>query len=149
MFNLIPSGFFQTSSRKIHILAFAFGVLFVLSGCGIIKSAELQAIENSASVLQLTTGREVRRSLRDKDWGFSGPIYPKITIVYESINSHTEKEVYDEIVAILKKNNWEGDEPVTGRDYFAATFQQDGFDISTGVSIDENKNLVIIVMTIY
>jgi len=122
--------------------------LFFLSGC---KSAELQAIEDSASVLQITTGREVRRSTQDKGTALGKPVYPEILIVYEPINNHTRKGVYEEIVAILKKNNWMGSEPITGTgyDYFKATLQQGGFEISTGVSTDEIQNIVTISMAIH
>lgn len=136
----------KNSRKKLYVFLLVCSALLFLSGC---KSAELKALEDSASVIQLTTGQEVRRWARDKDWGFSGPIYPKVTIVYEPLNNYTKEEVYDEIITVLKKNNWEGSEPVTGRDYFDATLQQGGFEISTGVSVDENKNLVIIVMAIY
>ena len=120
--------------------------LFFLSGC---KSVELQAIEDSASVLQITTGREVSRSLQDKGKALGKPVYAKIIIEYEPINNHTRKEVYEEIVAILEKNNWVGSEPITSYEYFEATLQQRGFEISTGVATDENKNLVTIIMAIY
>ena len=118
--------------------------LFFLSGC---KSAELQAIEDSASVLQITTGREVRRSTQDKGTALGKPVYPEIFIVYEPINNHARKEVYEEIVAILKKNNWQGKEPFA--DYFVATLQQGGFEISAKVSIDEIKNIITISMAIH
>jgi hypothetical protein len=111
------------------------------------KSAELQAIEDAASVLQITTGREVRRSTQDKSTALGKPVYPEIFIVYEPINNHTRKEVYEEIVAILKKNNWEGSEPFV--DYFKATLQKGGFEISTKVVIGEIKNIVTIRVTIY
>ena len=120
--------------------------LFLLSGC---KSAELKAMENSASVIQLTTGREVSRSLIEKDWGFTGPIYPQVIIVYEPINRYAKKEVLDEIVTILEKNNWERYEWSTTPDSFGGSLRQDRFEISIGVSIDSNKNHVVIVMTIY
>ena|SRR6266542_1619331 len=118
----------------------------LLSGC---KSTELRAMENSVSIIQLTKGREVLRSLREKDWGFTGPIYPQVIIVYEPINNHTNKEVYDEIVAILKKNNWEGSEPNMGHDYFEAFLHQGDYKISAGVSIDSHKNQIIFITRIY
>ena len=120
--------------------------LFLLSGC---KSAELKAMENSASIIQLTTGREVSRSLIEKDWGFTGSIYPQVIIVYEPINRYAKKEVLDEIVTILEKNNWERYEWSTTPDSFGGSLRQDRFEISIGVSIDSNKNQVVIVMTIY
>ena len=119
-----------------------------LSGC---KSAELQAIEDAATVLQITTGREVNRWIHDKGTALGKPIYPEIFIVYEPINNHTRKEVYEEIVAILKKNNWAGSEPIkgTGYDYFVATLQQGSFEISAKVAVDEIKDIVTISMVIY
>jgi hypothetical protein len=139
--------------RKILLIVFipllASSLLLFLNGCGIIKSAELRALENAASVLQLTTGREVERRIQDKGTALGKPVYAEILIVYEPINHHTRKEIYDEIVAILKKNHWQGNEPLTGHDFFKATLQQSGFEISTDVLIDSDENLVKIYMTIY
>src|SRR6266542_3603376 len=132
---------------------FIFGLVTILSllalflsGC---KSTELRAMENSVSIIQLTKGREVLRSLREKDWGFSGPIYPQVIIVYEPINRYTRKEVLDEIATILEKNNWHKYEWSTTPDSFSGSLRQDRFEISIGVSIDSNKNHVVIDMTIY
>jgi hypothetical protein len=118
--------------------------LFFLSGC---KSTELQAIEDSASVLQITKGREAERYITDKGVTLGKPVDAKILIVYEPINNHARKEVYEEIVAILKKNNWQGKEPFA--DYFVATLQQGGFEISAKVSIDEIKDIITISMAIH
>ena len=147
MFNHDLSSYFQKNNKnKLYILALAFGVLLFLSGC---KSAELKAMEDSASVIQLTTGHEVARSLREKDWGFTGPIYPQVIIVYEPINNYTKKEVYDEIVTILEKNNWERYEWSTTPDSFSGSLRQDQFEISIGVTISLNKNHVVIALIIY
>ncbi len=134
--------------HKIYIVL-TLGVLLFLSGCRIIKSAELRALEDAASILQLTTGQEVRMRIQDKGTALGKPIYAETLIVYEPINHHTKQDVYDEIVAFLKKNNWEGDEPLAGHDFFKATLQQGGFEISTDVLIDSDENLVKIYMTIY
>ena len=83
-------------------IAIAFGVLLFLSGC---QSAELEALGNSVSLIQLQTGREVSRWHQDKDVVFGKPIYAKVRIEYEPINYYTKEDVYDEIVAILIKNN--------------------------------------------
>ena len=145
MFNHGLSSYFQKNNKnKLYILALAFGILLFLSGC---KSAELRAIENSASVLQITMGQEVNRWTQDKGVALGKPVYAKIIIEYEPINNHTRKEVYEEIVTVLKNNNWKGEEPFA--DYFKATLQQGSFKISTGVSIDEKKNIVTIIMTIH
>ncbi len=146
MFKPDLSNYFRKANKMLAIFALALGVLLCLSGC---KSAELKTMENSASILQLTTGREVRRSLIDKQRGFTGPIYPEITIVYEPINNHTKKEVYDEIVAILKKNSWVGSEPLINDDFFKATLQQGNFEITADVVSGLSENLEIIGMTIY
>ena len=106
----------QKKTRFIFGLVTVIFLMLFLSGC---KSAELQAIENSASVLQITTGREVNKWTHDKGVTLGKPVDAKILIVYEPINNHTRKEVYEEIVAILEKNNWVGKEPFA--DYFVAT----------------------------
>jgi hypothetical protein len=141
--------------RKIPLTVFiallASSLLLFLSGCSLIKSAELRALDDATSVLQLTTGQEVSRSLRDKDWGFSGPIYPQIIILYEPSSNHTKKDVYDEIVTILEKNDWRKDRwnTVTVPEHFSGSVQQGQFEISGSVNIDPNRNLVIVIMRIY
>jgi len=150
MFNHGLLNYFQKANHKLYMLASVFGVLLFLNGCGIIKSAELRALEEAASVLQLTTGREVRRSLQDKGTALGKPVYAKIIIVYEPINNHTRKEVYEEIVAILIKNNWEGSElNYIIPDSFSGSLHQGQFNISGGVNIETDRNLVIVIMTIY
>jgi hypothetical protein len=135
----------QRKIRSVFVLMVVISLLLpLLSAC---KSAALQTIEDAASVLQLTKGREVNRWTQDTGKALGKPVYPDILIVYEPVNNHTRKEVYEEIVTILKKNNWQGKEPFA--DYFVATLRQGGFEISTEVSIDENKNIVTIKMTIY
>ena len=84
----------------------ALGILLFLSGC---KSAGLRALENLVSNMQLTTGREVDRYSHDQGYGFiTGQIIsPEIHIVYEPVDNYTKRDVYDEIVTILKKHNWQ------------------------------------------
>jgi hypothetical protein len=99
--------------RKIPLTVFiallVFGILLFLSGCSLIKSAELRALEDAASVLQLTTGQEVSRSVQDKGTALGKPVYAKIYIEYEPINNYTKEDVYHEIIAILERNGWEGE----------------------------------------
>ncbi len=121
-------------------------LLPLLSAC---KSAELQAIEDATSVLQLTKGREVERFLQDGGKAMGKPVYPEILIVYEPLSNYTQEEVYAEIVTILKNNNWVGSEPNTGRRYFEASLQQGKFNISTGVAIDKRNNHATVTMTVY
>jgi hypothetical protein len=136
-------------NKKARIILFiGLTLTLLLSGC---KSAELQALEKAASSIPpLTTGREVRRSLQDKGTALGKPVYAEILIVYEPVNNHTRKDVYEEAVAILKKNNWVGsEESIAGYDYFKATLQQGGFKMSTVVAIDEKRNIVTINMAIH
>lgn len=136
----------QNKTRFIFGLLTVIFLMFLLSKC---KSNELRAIEYAASTLQITTGQELSRSIQDKGTALGKPFYPEILIVYEPINNHTTKDVYEEIVGILIKNNWVGSESNIGRDYFTATLQQSGFEMSTGVSIDEKKNVVTISIVIH
>jgi hypothetical protein len=125
-------------------IALAFGALLFLSGC---QSAELKALESSVSIIQLQTGREVNRLMHDKELGFTRTIYPELIIQYEPINDYTKKDVYDEIVAILEKNNWERSDWNIGRsDFFTASLRQGRFTISASVVIYTDKNLVQITM---
>jgi len=137
-----------SKSRKILLIAFmtllVFCILLFLSGC---KSAELKALENSASIIQLQTGREVSRSFQDKGRGLLGkPVYAQTMIGYEAINHYTKRDVYDEIVTILEKNNWKRDEKNIVPDAFVASLQQGDIKIFATVLIDLDKNLVTIYM---
>jgi hypothetical protein len=123
---------------KFHI-ALAFCFLFLLSGC---KSAELRSLEDSASLIQLTTGREVNRSLQDKGEVFGKPVYAEVDIDYEPIDNHTKREVYEEIVEILNKNQWERDEVNIVPDFFSASLKQDDFKLLISVLIRSSENLV-------
>lgn len=156
MFNHSHSSYFQKANKNRIIftlfkscLALAFGVpFFFLSGC---KSAELRAVENSASILQLKTGREIERYVQDLDPEWMPVVSksrPEVTIRYEPINNYTTKEVFDEIVAILIKNNWKEVEGAKLPGYFRATLQQQGhYDLHADVVIDSNKNIVSIHIT--
>ena len=125
---------------RFYIFAFAFGILFVLSGC---KSAQLKELETLASSIQPTLGQEVGGTSRDRSpavTGF-GPTPARIYIEYEPINNHTKEDLYDEIVTILEENGWEervcdGCSPTS----FGASLPP----ITARVRIQSNENLVSI-----
>jgi hypothetical protein len=127
-------------------IALAFGILFFLSGC---KSAELITLESAASIIQLQTGREVSRSLEDKDVVLGKPVYAKIQIEYEPINPYTKEDVYEEIVAILEENHWERDKDNIVPDAVSGSLQQGDFKILTTVLIQPDKNLVTLYMEVH
>ena len=134
---------YQKKTRFVSGFAIVISLLTLLflSGC----SADLQRIKKSASTLQLKTGREIKRSTHDESWGpFVISIQrPEVFIKYEALNGYTTKEVFDEIVAILKKNNWEEDKGAKLPIYFGATLQQQGYyDLHTSVTINSNGNIV-------
>ena len=147
MFNYELSSYFQkANNNKLYIFALACGLLFFLSGCEI-KSAQLKALENSVSIIQPTTGREVSRSIRDKEAGLTRTIPAQIRIEYEPINNHTKEDLYDEIAAILEKNNWERRESNKGRsDFYSASLPQGRSKIIATVLIRSNENLVSVEM---
>jgi len=91
-------------------------------------------------------GREVSRSLEDKDTVLGKPVYAKIRIQYEPINQYTKEDVFDEIVAILKKNSWEMNAENIVPDAFSASLQQGSLKILTTVLIDPDENLVTVSM---
>jgi hypothetical protein len=126
-------------------------ILFLLSGCRLIKSAELRALEDTASVLQLTTGQEVSRSLQDKGTALGKPVYAKIYIEYEPINNYTKEDVYDEIIAILERNGWEGEESSTLAPEFNAFYRGSLKEVNialfVNVWVSSEKNLVSVRMT--
>ncbi len=142
MFKPDLSNCFRKANKKFAIFALALGVLLCLSGC---KSAELQAVEKSASILQITTGQEVSRALQDKGVALGKPVYAEIIIVYEPINNHTKEDVFEELVAILRKNGWkEEGEGNTVPVYFIASWRQNDFQspLLATVVIRADKNLV-------
>ena len=127
--------------HKIYIVL-AFGVLLLLSGC---QSAELKAMENSTSIIELTTGSEVSRWRQDKGVTLGKPDYPEVRIEYEPVNNYTLEDIYDEIVAILERNNWEREELSIDRSgFYRASLPQDSFSIQATVSIQLDRNIVSI-----
>jgi hypothetical protein len=140
--------FAQRYSYKSYIV-FAFGILLFLSGC---KSAKLQALENSVSTVELTTGREVRRSLTDDGTGLLGkPTYAEVLIVYEPIGNHTKQEVFEEIGIVLKQSNWEdyGNASIdySGKFYYFRTFlQYDGYPVTVWVNTSPAENQVVLIV---
>jgi len=139
----------DTKGRLKTLLVIGLILIISLFFLGGYKSPELKAMENSASVLQLTKGHEVERYITDKHSGFTGPIYPEVLIVYEPINNYTQKEVYVEIMTILENNNWERDKSYIFPDGFKAYLQHGYFKIITNVNIDSRNNHVIVKMIIY
>lgn len=144
MFNHTLSSCFKKANNGLYIFILAFSLLLFLSGCKR-TSAQLQALESSASIIQLRTGREVSRWSQDTEAGFTGPVYAEIRIKYEPINNYTKEEVYNEIVDVLEKNNWERDEwNIDRSDYFSASLQQDHFTLLAIVRIHSDENFVSI-----
>jgi len=130
-----------------YFIIFAFFLPFLLGGCKM-KSDDLKTLESSISIIQLTTGREISRFVEDKSSGFTGPIYAKIRIEYEPTSHYTKEDVYEEIIAILMKNNWERDEwNFEKSDYFSASMQQNNFPLTVIVRVYSEENLVNIRMT--
>lgn len=149
------SSCFQKANKNIitftlskSYIALAFGILLFLSGCGMTKSADLREVENSASIIQLKTGREIERYASDKISGplVVSPTYPKVLIQYEPLNNYTKKEVFDEIVAILTQNNWKVERSAVS-DYFEASLLQGQCRMLTSVLIE--TNIVTVVITCY
>ena len=141
MFNYCLSCYFQKANNRLYLFALAFGVLLFLSGC---KSAELKALENSASIIQLTTGREISRSLKDKAVVLAKQQYAEVTIKYEPINNYTRRDVYDEIVGILEKNNWKRDAVNVVPDFYSGSLTQGYSKLLVSVGINPDKNQVIV-----
>jgi hypothetical protein len=149
MFSHVLSSYLKKiNNTKLYFFTLTFSLLIFLSGCEI-KSAQLKALENSVSIIQPTTGREVDRYTRNAQAGFTGPIYAQIRIDYEPINNHAKEDVYEEIVAILEKNNWEGKECDGCRTTtFIASLPRDDYPTSIHaiVLIRPDENLVSISM---
>ncbi len=137
---------FRKTQHKPTLFILAVFSLFYLGGCGL-KSPQLVALENLVAGLQLTTGREVSRALQDKGVALGKPVHAEIVTEYEPINHHTPKEVFDEIITILEKNNWKGDEWNIVPDYFSLSLKEGDTTILAKVRIDSNKKLVSLRIT--
>ena len=147
MLNHILARYFHEVNIKLYIIVLlAFSLLLFLSGCKM-KSVQLQELENLASYIRLTMGREVSRWSHDKEAGLTGPIYARIRIEYEPINNYTKEEVYNEIVDILKKNDWKGQACIgCSTPSFSASLRQDDYPIpiNARVRVHSGENLVSI-----
>lgn len=117
-------------------------VLILLGGCAT-RSSELNALEASASIIQLTTGREVSRWHQDKGVALGKPIRAEVRIEYEPANNYTKEDVYNEIVTILEKNNWDRERQNIAQSVYY-TLPQDGFSIVAKVRFDSESNIVSI-----
>ena len=135
----------------ISCIVLTFGILLFLSGCKKTESTELKAmLESSAATAQLTTGSEVYRQIQDREIKplLGKPKQPEVRIEYEPINNYTKEDVYDEIVGILEKNNWEMKElSIAQPGYYNASLPQDGFTILAEVLIHSQSNIVSIDLT--
>jgi hypothetical protein len=131
----------------ISYMTLAFGILLFLSGCNA-KSTELKAmLESSVATTQLTTGSEVSRQYQDRQTKplLGKPKQPEVRIEYEPINNYTKEDVYDEIVGILEKNDWEREElSIAQPGYYKASLPQDDFTIVAEVLIHSKSNIVSI-----
>ncbi len=139
---------FQQASSTLYILALGTTLLLFLGGCRT-KSSQLKELEHLAATIQPTTGHEVSRSLQDKGTGFTGPRYAEIYIEFEPNNDDSKEGVYNEIVNILKENNWEGSACDGCRTAsFSASLQQDNYpiEITARVRVHADKDLVSIRM---
>ena len=135
---------FQKNNHNFAIFALTFALLLCLSGCGI-KSSRLRAVEDSAAIIQPTTGHEVYRHTEDRGKTFVRTINANIFIKYEPANDYTTEDVYKEIVAILEENNWkryESNKDQTNN--FRASSRQGSYPLSIRVSISSNQNLVTV-----
>jgi formylglycine-generating enzyme required for sulfatase activity len=123
----------------------AFGVLLCLSGC-IFKSPKLQTLENTIATIQPTKGHEIDRYTRDEGTSLGKPVYAEVLIVYEPNEHYTKKDVLDEIVAILEKNNWKR-EDTHSPGAFIGTLRQDQFIITVTAAIFSKENRVSLSMS--
>jgi len=126
------------SKYKLFI-TLSLGVLLLLSGC---KSIELRALEDSAAILQLSTGSEVSRTVQDAETVLGKPVYAEITIQYQPLEGYTKNDVYSEVTGILEKNSWVSDERADGSDVFSASLPQGNAEILVKVWVHSNENLV-------
>ncbi len=141
----------RTPFKKGYIIAcFVLSLSLFFSGC-VTKSAQLQELERQASVIQPTTGREVRRSIHDTQKVRIGkPTYAEVRIQYEPIDPHTTEDVYQEIVDILKRNGWEEDVRAGGSTLsFYASLQHGDYPIPMRghVFVAPGENLVRLRLT--
>jgi hypothetical protein len=126
----------------ITVIAVVIGVLIYLKVTA--KSAELTAmIENPVTTTPLVTAREVRRWEHDKGQSLGKPLYAEVTVEYEPVNNYTKVDVFNEIIGVLNKNNWQKKELIIAQpDYYKAILPQEDFIIEASVLIHDDRNSV-------
>lgn len=124
-------------------IALASVILIMLSGCNT-RSTELNAmLENPVLATQLTTGREVSRTQRDKGETLGKPIPAQVILEYEPVNNNTKEDVFNEIATIFDRNNWEREkQSIVQTGYFRATLPRDSYSIVADVLIHSERNTV-------
>lgn len=131
----------------IFILLVVIGLYF--SGY-LTQTKELKAmLKSSVPTTPLTTGREVRRSIQDKGVTLGKPIRPYVVIDYEPKDNYTKRDVFDEVVGILEKNNWEKKEVSLPPPDYKALLPQNGFLIEATVTIQSDRNIVYLILETY
>ena len=126
-------------NRKNH-LVFALGCLLILSGC---QSAELKSLEDASSVFKLSTGSESSRWSQDKGTTLGKPVYPELRIEYKPDANHSVEDVYQEIINILEKNNWQKEKVTIDQPgFYLASLKKDDFVIQASVLILTERNVV-------
>jgi hypothetical protein len=104
-------------------------------------------LESSAATVQLITGQEINRYTQDREIKplLGKPKQPEVRIDYEPTSNYTKEDVYNEIVGILEKNNWEKEElSVSQFGYFKASLSKENFTIVVEVVIHPEMNIVSI-----
>ena len=154
----------NSTSRKFQIAKTVFPVLVILiilaisfippfittykskGGCffSSFKSCHLQALDNFASAVELTTGREIRRDREDYSQGFitGGTYPPEVTIYYKPIDNHTKQEVFEEIRVVLKKYKWKEYDYAPSHYYL----RYDENNIEFRIYIDPDENYVVLIL---
>lgn len=120
-------------------------LILIFFGKNIFRSRGLNVLEKSTSVIQIRTGKEVRRYLNDQSTSLLGkPIYAEVNLDYEPINGYTKRDVFNEIVLTLQKNNWQRGDQNLVPDFFKGTLKQGSSTLTVSMSIVSDKNQVTV-----
>lgn len=124
-------------------------VYFYVNGIILFKSSDLKNLEGISSMIQLTTGREVKKREQDKGKTLGMPDYAEIFIVYEPVKSYVKQDIYNELVNIFKENGWEQGQYNIAPDYYQASMKQKYHNIVVSILAQPDEDRVSVWLNSY
>ncbi len=110
-----------------------------------IKTRDLRELESVASKIQVKTGQLISRSSQNSGNVLGKPIYADLNLYYKPLNNYSKRDLYNEIISLLEKNNCKRDSINIVPDYYSGSMRGDTDSfalIRVGVYIYPDINLV-------